>query len=52
MGTAIIGSIIVVVADILTRITIPGQDLPIGSVLALIGSPFFLYLMNEYNFEN
>ena len=41
--SAIIGSIMIVGADILVR-SIP-QDLPVGVITALIGSPLFLYFL-------
>lgn len=42
---AIIGAIFMVVADILSRVVVPGQILPIGVVTALFGAPAFAFLL-------
>lgn len=44
-GCIIIGSIIVLIADIIGRIIIYPSEIPLGIVMAFIGSPFFLYLL-------
>lgn len=43
--TALAGAIFLVVADMLCRILIPGAELPIGVLIAMIGAPCFVYLM-------
>ena len=43
--TALAGAIFLVVADTLCRILIPGAELPIGILVAMIGAPCFVYLM-------
>jgi iron complex transport system permease protein len=44
-ATAITGAIFMVVADIVSRIIIPQQILPIGVVTALFGAPAFAFIL-------
>jgi iron complex transport system permease protein len=39
------GMIFMLLADILSRVLIAPSELPVGSITALIGSPFFIYLL-------
>ena len=41
------GGIFVIWADILARLLIPGQELPVGIITALCGVPFFLWLLHR-----
>ena len=43
--SALIGGIILINADLLSRVLIPYSELPIGIVTSFIGAPFFLYLI-------
>lgn len=43
--TAIIGGVIVIVADIVARTAFLPKDLPTGVFTAAIGAPFFIYLL-------
>ena len=43
---AIYGAVFLALADLLARI--PGE-LPVGVVTAIIGAPFFLYLLRRYH---
>lgn len=43
--TALIGALFLVAADIVSRILIAGQVLPIGVVTALIGAPLFAFIL-------
>ncbi|MCH2175797.1 MAG: iron ABC transporter permease [Lentisphaeria bacterium] len=43
-SAALMGSIILVVADILSR-TVASSEIPVGIITALIGSPIFLWLL-------
>ena len=45
IASGIIGAIILEIADLLSRIILNGFSLPVGAVTALIGAPFFLYLV-------
>ncbi|KAB7613900.1 iron ABC transporter permease [Amylibacter sp. SFDW26] len=42
---AIIGAVFLVLADIVARVIIPGQVLPIGVVTALVGAPAFAIIL-------
>lgn len=44
-ATALAGAVFLVLADILARIIIPGQVLPIGVVTALFGAPIFAAML-------
>ncbi|MCY7078600.1 FecCD family ABC transporter permease [Streptococcus oralis] len=41
----ILGALFVVWADVLSRIIIPNAELPIGIFTALVGAPFFIYIV-------
>ncbi len=45
--SAVLGSLLVVLADLAARTIIPQHETPLGAVLALIGVPFFLYLARK-----
>ena len=42
--SALIGGILLTLADILSRIIIPGSNIPIGIIISIIGAPFFFYI--------
>lgn len=42
--SAILGGILVTLADMAARIVLRPQELPVGIMMALIGAPFFIYL--------
>ncbi|WP_235992560.1 FecCD family ABC transporter permease [Brucella daejeonensis] len=46
-AAALIGAIFMIVADILSRIIVPGQVLPIGVITALFGAPAFALLLGK-----
>lgn len=52
--SALAGAIFVVVADLLARTILAPAEIPIGVITALIGAPFFLFLLRrrgkEYSF--
>ena len=43
--SALIGAILVVLADIISRSIIYPMETPAGAILALIGAPFFIYMV-------
>lgn len=43
----ITGGVFLLLADTLARNIIPGQELPVGVITALVGVPFFLYLLRK-----
>ncbi|NEO31106.1 MAG: iron ABC transporter permease [Symploca sp. SIO3C6] len=45
--SAILGALILVVADICARLVIKPQELPVGLMMPLIGAPFFIYLIRS-----
>ncbi|PYI53998.1 FecCD family ABC transporter permease [Paenibacillus flagellatus] len=45
--SAVLGSLLVVFADLGARMVNPPHETPIGAVIALIGVPFFLYLARK-----
>lgn len=46
---AISGSILTVLADLASRAILPPSGLPVGIVTAMLGAPFFLYLLKSSN---
>ncbi|MCP9484077.1 iron ABC transporter permease [Shimia sp. CNT1-13L.2] len=44
-ATALAGGIFLILADIVARVLIPGQTLPIGVVTALVGAPAFAVIL-------
>lgn len=45
--SALAGSLLLVLADLLARTVVRPTELPVGVVTALIGGPFFLYLLRR-----
>jgi iron complex transport system permease protein len=43
--SALAGAILLVAADALARVVIAPAELPVGVVTALLGAPFFLWLL-------
>lgn len=41
---AIVGAILLLLADLASRVLLAPQELPVGVMTALVGAPFFLYL--------
>ncbi|MDZ7874028.1 MAG: iron ABC transporter permease [Rhizobium sp.] len=44
-ATAVAGAVFLVASDVVSRIALPGQVLPIGVVTALVGAPVFAIIM-------
>jgi len=44
-GSALLGAVLLVCADLLARIVVVPTELPIGIVTALLGGPFFFWLL-------
>ncbi|GAB4508344.1 MAG: iron ABC transporter permease [Anaerolineae bacterium] len=42
--SAILGGMLVTIADVAARIALRPQELPVGIMMALVGAPFFIYL--------
>ncbi|ASA26200.1 FecCD family ABC transporter permease [Paenibacillus donghaensis] len=48
-ATALVGALIIVVADTLTRSISFGADVPTGIVITILVTPYFLYLLSKTN---
>lgn len=46
-ASAVLGALLVVLADLAARIINPPYETPIGALIALLGVPFFLYLARK-----
>ena len=49
IGSALLGSSLMVIADLLARTLIQPAELPVGLITSAIGSPFFLWLIFRIN---
>ncbi len=45
--SAILGALILLVADMIARSAFAPQELPVGIITAILGAPFFIYLLNK-----
>ena len=48
-ASALVGGALLCVADLISRSVLPPTELPAGIITALIGSPYFLYLLRRKN---
>lgn len=48
--SALLGAIILIWADVLSRVLIKGTEIPIGIVISIIGAPLFVWLMIKKNY--
>ena len=46
-ASALFGGILLIWADIVARSAIPGEEMPVGIITALLGAPFFMYLVRS-----
>jgi iron complex transport system permease protein len=44
---ALLGGLLLVIADTLVRVLKPGEELPVGVITSLLGAPFFLVLLRQ-----
>lgn len=44
---ALLGGIVLLAADTVGRILIPGMEIPVGVIMAMTGGPFFLYMLRK-----
>ena len=50
LGTGLImGAILLVWADVLARVLLQPQEIPIGIVTALVGAPFLIVLIRRFS---
>ena len=45
VGSALFGSVVLLISDIISRILLNGLSLPVGAVTAIIGAPVFIVLL-------
>ncbi len=48
-GSALVGAIVLTFADTLSRTIVAPAELPIGIITAMLGAPFFLYILWKQN---
>jgi len=48
-ATALVGGVLVMVCDLVARLVLAPVELPVGVVTAVVGAPFFLYLLYRAN---
>lgn len=41
------GAVFLMICDILSRLVLPGQELPVGVVTSIVGGPVFLWILNR-----
>jgi len=46
-ASTIVGGLFLVIADLLARSVMPPVELPVGIITALVGGPFFIYLLRK-----
>jgi iron complex transport system permease protein len=46
-ASALVGSIFLVLADLLARMLMSPAEIPVGVITALVGAPFFIYLLRR-----
>jgi iron complex transport system permease protein len=46
-ATAILGATVVMLCDTVARLVLDPIEIPVGIIMALLGGPFFLYLLRE-----
>ncbi len=42
--SALLGALLVTIADVAARVALRPQELPVGIMMAVVGAPFFIYL--------
>ncbi|UOQ85240.1 iron ABC transporter permease [Gracilibacillus salinarum] len=48
-ATALLGAVFLMIADVLSRTLLVPKEIPSGIIVAIIGAPYFLWLMNRSN---
>ena len=43
----LLGAVVLLFADTLGRTIVPGMDIPVGTIMAISGGPFFLYMLRK-----
>jgi iron complex transport system permease protein len=50
-GSALLGAVLVICADLIARTAVSPAELPIGVLTSALGGPFFLWLLGRYRRE-
>ena len=45
--SVLLGGVVLLAADTLGRTVVPGMEIPVGIVMAVVGGPFFLYMLRK-----
>ena len=45
LGSALVGSLLLIISDDIARVIMQGFSLPVGAITAVFGAPFFLYII-------
>lgn len=45
--SVLLGAVVLLLADTLGRTVVPGMEIPVGIVMAVVGGPFFLYMLRK-----
>ena len=48
IGSALLGAVLLLLADVLCRVVIAPAEMPIGIITAFVGAPVFLWLLGRY----
>lgn len=51
-ASALLGASLLLLADLIARTVVTPAELPIGIITALLGGPFFLWLLNRYRYRS
>lgn len=51
-ASALLGASLLLLADLIARTVVNPAELPIGIITALLGGPFFLWLLNRYRYRS
>lgn len=46
-ASALLGSLFLVLADLLARVLLAPAEIPVGIITAMVGAPFFIYLLRQ-----
>ncbi|RYD79119.1 MAG: iron ABC transporter permease [Sphingobacteriales bacterium] len=50
LGSALMGGIVLSIADLVARLVLAPAELPIGIVMSVVGAPVFIYLLRKKNY--
>ena len=43
----LLGAVVLLFSDTVGRTIVPGMDIPVGTIMAMVGGPFFLYMLRK-----